>query len=101
MSFLKEFGVSQNVIDALEKMFDEEEKENFNDCADYVASSIRYLQSIGITNETIDKICLEDASILLAGDYNLKKAVDKVESAALVEALNNDIRYIDYLSDFR
>ena len=50
MIFLKEFGISQNVIDVLEEILDIEEKENFNDCADYVASSIRYLQSIGLTN---------------------------------------------------
>lgn len=100
MIFLKEFGISQNVIDVLEEILDIEEKENFNDCADYVASSIRYLQSIGLTNETIDKIILEDASILLSGDYNLKRAVDKVDCVALVEALNNDIRYIDYLNDY-
>lgn len=100
MSFLNEFGISPDTIELLETMLDNDEKELFNDCIDYVFSSINYLKEIGITLETIEKILIENPNLLLAGDYNLKKAVNKVDCASLVEALNNDIRYIVYLNDF-
>ena len=100
MKFLEEFGISAPTIEMLEKNCSKAEIRNAEYNADVLYYAIEYLRSIGLTTRTIEKIMVEDYHILIAGEANLRKAVDKVDKNVLVAALNNNVEYMYYLKDF-
>lgn len=99
MNFLNEMDISENTIEILDDICSEEEKEAALSSIDKLYSSITYLRSIGITNKIIEKILIEDHHVLLLGEEKIKKAISKYDKTALIKALNEDIKYIDYLRD--
>ena len=99
MKFLDEMGISEETIEILEDMCNEDEKEAALSSADKLYSSILYLRNIGITNQAIEEILIEDHHVLLVGKEKLDRAISKTDRASLIKALNEDVRYITYLKD--
>jgi len=100
VKFLKEFNISDNTIKILDENFTPEEVEEANSLADRLYSSIVFLRNIGVSENIIESILIEDHHILLVGDKMLKKSVSKVNQEALVNALNQNVNYMYYLKDF-
>ena len=99
MKFLSEFDISEKTIEILENILIEEDKETIKNHADRIYSSILYLRKIGINEEQIEKILIEEYEIFMLGKENLAKAVSKVNQQLLVNSLNKNIGYRHYLKD--
>ena len=100
MNFLLEFGISESTITILNDICSEEEKDTAILCSDRINSSISYLKSIGVTNETIEELMIDDYTLFMPGEEKLAKAISKVNKELFVEYINSDISYSKYLKNF-
>ena len=97
MDYLKDFKITDEVINYLESILDEEEKKAFEDNIYFVYKSIKYFQTIGVTTATINKMFLKDYTIFYEGDINLRNKASKLPNLKqFVDNLNMNIDLMTY-----
>ena len=95
MKFLKEFGISDDVIENMKERYDSSLIDLFI-CDEYNASEvIEYFQSIGI--EVIDKLLLTRIEIFSIDVEDIKESFNRFNVEELVNKINMDISYINCL----
>lgn len=99
MKFLKEVGISDELIEALEDNYLDMEIVSMNENSDNIISSINYLKSINVNDKVIEDILILDYCILMPGGKALEKAVSKLNKEDFVNKLSDDINYMEYLYD--
>ena len=95
MDFLQEYGISDSVIDSMIDKYDDSllsllMSEEYN-----VGLVIDYLRSIGV--KVIDELLMNRIELFYIDVIKIKRSFDKFETDKLVESINKDISYIDYL----
>lgn len=95
MDFLKEYGISDSVIDSMIDKYDDSVlsllmSEEYN-----VGLVIDYLKTIGVS--VIDELLINRVELFYIDVMKIKRSFDKFETDKLVESINKDISYIDYL----
>ena len=100
MEFLLDLNISEITIELLDDIYSDVEKEEIITCQNEITSSIKYLRNIGIKDNVIEEILIDDYHFLTPGEFYLKKAVSKVDQKSLVIALNENLDYAFYLKDF-
>ena len=97
---LEGFDLSNETVDSLEDVLTVGEKRELENCIERFYSSIMYLREIGVNNETIENIILEDHHILIAGRKNIERALSKFNNLqGFVQLLNEDLSYMSHLKN--
>ena len=95
MNFLKDCGISNEIIKKIISNNSEQTIMAAEWNIERVVSSLEYLEEIGITQ--INKILINRFDILLRGRDNLEKIIKKKKKDNVVDLINEDIKYIYYL----
>lgn len=96
MDFLKELGISDNVVKGLYEIYDEEAIDLILSNELNIIDSIVFLKKIGVNN--IEKILLYKMPLFFWGDKKLKKIMERNNNLSIeVDRINNDYKYVDVL----
>ena len=95
MNFLKDCGISNEIIKKIISNNSEQTIMAAEWNIERVVSSLEYLEEIGITQ--INKILINRFDILLRGRDNLEKIIKGSKKDNVVDLINEDIKYIYYL----
>ena len=100
VELLEGFDISLKTTNILEENLTSSEKEELENCIERFYSAITYLREIGVSNETIEEIILEDHHVLIAGRKNIETALSKINNIqGFVQMLNNDVNYMSFLKN--
>lgn len=95
MEFLKEYGINDSVIDEMIDKYDDSLLSLFMSEEYNVGLVIEYLKSIGVC--VIDELLLNRIELFYIDVIKIKKSFDRFETKKLVDNINKDISYIDFL----
>jgi len=95
MNFLKEYGISDSVIDSMIDKYDDSLLSLFMSEEYNVGLVIDYLRTIGV--KVVDDLLVNRIELFYIDVMKIKRSFDKFETEKLVESINRDISYIDYL----
>ena len=102
MEQVNQFNISQESIDLIKLNYSQDELDSMRNNQNKIESSIMLLKEIGVTDKTIEDIIVCEYNVLIPGREYLIKALAKIgDIQKFVSLLNEDINYIDYLSDIR
>ena len=95
MNFLLEDGFSMDLIDQMTKRYDDGILDQFSLEEENVQDVIRYFQKIGI--QKIDVLLLTRIEVFMKDINEVKDAFLHHNIKQVVEEINKDIHYIDYI----
>lgn len=96
------FNISQESIDLMKLNYSQAELDSMKNNQSKLLSSIMLLKEIGVTDKTIEEILICEYSVLMPGREYLIRALAKIgDVRKFVSLLNEDINYVDYLSDIK
>lgn len=95
MDFLLDCGISEETLRKIVLNNSDEIVIDAEWNIERIYSSIKYLESIGIT--TIDKLLINRFDIMLRGKDSLEETFSKIEDKKVIELINKDIKYAYYL----
>lgn len=93
MDFLIEEGFQEKLIYDLESKYDDGVIDLIEIECENIKDVIKYLKEIGIKN--IDELMLGYIELFLKDVEEVKKAFDKFDIPDVVNAINNDVTYIE------
>lgn len=100
MEYLIKIGISPKVVEFLKQDCTDIEKDAIGNCMGRLESSILYLREIGVLNSVIEEILMEDYHVLMPGRELLEKSLSHIDSIEkFVSLINQDIEYMDYLTN--
>jgi len=99
MDFLKEFEISDETINVIKENFCIQDQEEIINSQDRIYSSILYLREIGVNNNIIEDIILEDYSLLVPGEDKIRFALSKIGEKEFVRLIEEDFMNYKYLND--
>lgn len=95
MDFLRELGISDDIIHRMEMANDRALTFNFICSKDNVVKNIEYLRDIGV--EVIELLLIYRIEFFLIEHNKLKNKFDSFEVSALVQLINEDINAVNLL----
>lgn len=95
MEFLKDYGISDSIIEKMIDKYDDSLLSLFISEEYNVGVVIEYLRAIGVN--VIDELLLNRIELFYIDVIKIKKSFDRFETDKLVDSINKDISYIDYL----
>lgn len=95
MSFLLDYGFTEDLINRMIKRYDDSVIELFTIESENVKSVIEFFKDIGI--ECIDQLLLFRIEVFTKDVDKVKRAFNKHDVKAIVDDINEDIINIDYV----
>ena len=99
MKLFEEFGLRKEIVDRLTYGLTEESLKNIMVRSSDIFSSIQYLRQVGVNENVIEDILLNDYELLVPGEDKIKKAFEKFNGINLVTLLNSNSEYMYYLEN--
>jgi len=95
MDYLLNLGFDEEFIIELKSLYNESNQVLISINEDYVVNAVKYLREIGITEENIKDLFINNIDFLFKDLDEIKEIFGKYDIKKIVELLNEDISIIN------
>lgn len=95
MDYLLNLGFDKEFIIELKSLYNESNQVLISINEDYVVNAVKYLREIGITEENIKNLFINNIDFLFKDLDEIKEIFGKYDIKKIVELLNEDISIIN------
>lgn len=95
MDYLLNLGFDEEFIIELKSLYNESNQVLISINEDYVVNAVKYLREIGITEENIKELFINNIDFLFKDLDEIKEIFGKYDIKKIVELLNEDISIIN------